>query len=111
MQYAALAYNVFALSTLLYVAQLEPIPEFVIQEERKLILSMFPGPGNWITPEDLWCLKEGFGFAKGPQSLSLVAGAAKFRVSTLGCHFNCESVSAHRLRRLGEDDGRLQTHN
>jgi len=104
MQYAALAYNVFALSTLLYVAQLEPVPEFVIQEERRLVLSMFPGPGTWITPEDLWCLKEGFGFAKAPQSLSLVARAAKFRVATLACHFDCKFVSAHRLRRLGLDN-------
>ena len=66
LQQAALAYNVFALSTLLYIAQLEPIPDFVIQEERKLVLSMFPGPGNWITPEDLWFLREGLGLAKCP---------------------------------------------
>ena len=80
MQYASVAYNVFALSALLYVAQLEPVPDFVIQEERRLVLSMFPGPGNWVTPEDLWFLKEGFGFAKAPQSLRLVARAAKLRV-------------------------------
>ena len=104
MQLAALAYNVFALSTLLYIAQLEPVPEFVIQEERRLVLAMFPGPGTWITPEDLWCLKDGFGFAKCPQSLTFVARAAKFRVSTLGCHFDCKFVSSHRLRRLGHDN-------
>ena len=34
MQYAALAYNVFALSTLLYVAQLEYVPHHVLQTER-----------------------------------------------------------------------------
>jgi hypothetical protein len=65
---------------------------------------MFPGPGNWITAEDLWSLKEGFGFAKSPQSLSLVARAAKFRAATLACHFDCKFVDAHRLRRLGQDN-------
>ena len=104
MQYASVAYNVFALSTLLYVAQLEPIPDFVIQEERRLVLSIFPGPGNWVTPEDLWCLREGFGFAKAPQSLRLVARAAKLRVASLACHFDCKYVSAHRLRRHAQDN-------
>ena len=104
MQYAALAYNVFALSTLLYVAQLEQVPEFVLKEERKLVVSMFPGPGNWITAEDLWTLKEAFGFTKAPQSLALVARAAKFRVALFGCHFDCKVINERRLKRLLQDN-------
>ncbi len=46
MQYATLAYNVFALSTLLYVGQLECIPRDVLEQERLHVCRMFPGPGK-----------------------------------------------------------------
>ena len=104
MQYAALAYNVFAISTLLYVGRLEFLPSFVIDLERKLVLSMFPGPGNWIIPEDAWFLKEQFGFAKSAQSLACSARAAKLRVATLGCHFHTKLVTSRNLRRLDPDN-------
>ena len=45
MQYATLAYNVFAISTLLYVAQLQSIPQWVLEDERMHVLRMFPGLG------------------------------------------------------------------
>ena len=93
MQYAALAYNVFAISTLLYVGQLEIVPRFVLDMERKLVLAMFPGPGAWITPEDAWFLRENFGLAKSAQSLASSARAAKLRVAAAGCHFNSKFVT------------------
>ena len=104
MQYATLAYNIFALSTLLYVAQLEAVPRFVLIEERVQILRMFPGPGQWMIPEDAWYLKENYGLAKSAQPLALVARAAKLRVSALGCHFGCRQVTGRQLRRLGTDN-------
>ena len=104
MQCATVAYNTFAMSTLLYVAQLEAIPDYVLQEERTQVVKMFPGPGVWVIPEDLWYLKEHFGLAKSAQSLAMVARAAKLRVATLGCHFGCRFVTPHRLRRLCQDN-------
>jgi len=110
MQFAAVAYNTFALSTLLYVAQLEVVPDFVLQEERDQLLKMFPGPGNWAIPEDLWYLREHYGLAKSATSLAMVSRAAKLRVATLGCHFNCQVVTPHRLRRLCQDNIFARTH-
>ena len=110
MQFSAVAYNTFALSTLLYIAQLEPVPEFVFEEERKQVLKMFSGPGNWIGPEDLWFLKEHFGLAKSAQSLACVARAAKLRVAILGCHFDCQSISPQNLYRLGQDNIHSRAH-
>ena len=85
MQYGALTYNVFALSTLLYVGQLEPIPEDVFRAERLNVVRMFPGPGNWLAPKDAWALQESFGLAKSAHALSIVASAAKLRVAYFGC--------------------------
>ena len=99
MQYAALTYNVFALSTLLFVGQLEQIPDHALHIERLSVCRMFPGPGTWIVPEDLWYMSENFGCCKSPQPLSLVARAAQFRVATLGCHFTRKRVCPTSLRR------------
>ena len=110
MQFAAVAYNTFALSTLLYIAQLEPVPDLVLQVEREHVLKMLPGPGNWASPEDLWYLREHFGLSKSAQSLACVARAAKFRVATLGCHFDCRSISSRNLYRLGHDNIQYRTH-
>ncbi len=104
MQYSLLTYNTFATSTLLYVPQLENVPEEVSKEECKQVVRMFPGPGHWIEPCDAWYLKENFGLAKSAQSLSLMACAAKLRVASLGCHFGIKCVNAHNLRRLGRDN-------
>ena len=103
MQYATLAYNVFALSTLLYIAQLEQVPDYVLLRERESVLKMFPGPGTWVIPEDLWFLKESFGLAKSAQPLALCCRAAQFRVAHLGAHFGTKFVSAHRIKHPAQD--------
>ena len=57
MQYAALTYNTFAITTLMYVGQLErPPPKHTTLEQRGLV-SMLPGPGHWILPNDACYLK------------------------------------------------------
>ena len=104
MQLAALAYNIFALSTLLYVAQLEPIPNHVYELERENILKMFPGAGTWAICEDLWYLRENFGLAKSAQPLVCIARAAKIRIAYLGCHFGCKSVTKSMVLRPGSDN-------
>jgi len=103
-QFATISYNMFAVSTLLYVAQLEDIPVDVLREERVQITKMYKGPGKWIQVEDLWFLRENFGHAKSAQSIALMAQAAKLRVAALGCHLGRKFVSANALRRRGEDN-------
>ena len=103
-EYAALTYNVFALSTLMFIGQLEQIPTHACDIERSSICKMFPGPGKWITPEDLWYLSENFGFCKSPQPSQLMVRAAQFRVAALGCHFRCKKVCPKSLRRRDDDN-------
>jgi hypothetical protein len=104
MQIGALTYNTFALSTLLYVGQLERIPEEVSAAELKCVMQMFPGPGNWILPSDAWYLKESFGLAMSAQPLDALVKAAQLRVATLGCHFERKHIHARDLRRLSQDN-------
>jgi hypothetical protein len=104
MQYGALTYNVFALSTLLYVAQLERIPSSVTASEWAHVTKMFPGPGHWIEPEDIWYLKELYGGARSAQPLIAVANATQLRVAALGCHFGRRQLRGRHLRRLGTDN-------
>jgi hypothetical protein len=104
MQYGALTYNVFALSTLLFVAQLEQVPKHVIAAERAHVTKMFPGPGHWIEPQDLWYCKELYGAAKSAQPLSVLASASQLRVAALGCHFGRKQIHGRHLRRLGTDN-------
>jgi hypothetical protein len=58
MQYGALTYNVFALSTLFFLSQLGKVPEFRIAPERTQVMKMSPGLGHWIELEVLEYLKE-----------------------------------------------------
>jgi hypothetical protein len=104
MQYGALTYNVFALSVLLFVGQLEQIPDHVLHTERAQVTKMFPGPGHWLEPEDAWYLKESYGAPKSAQPLSVLASASKLRVACLGCHFGRKHIQPRHLHRLGVDN-------
>ena len=88
MQFGAMAYNTFALSTLLFIAQLESIPCEVSASERKHVIKMFPGFGHWIEPSEVWYMKEMFGCAQSAQPLEVIAKASKLRMAILGCHFD-----------------------
>ena len=83
LQYSALTYNSFALSTLSYVAQLEAPPSWVLQEEQEMLRLVAAGPRHWATAQDLWHLKDGFGFARSFTCLSWLAKAAQLRVYML----------------------------
>ena len=65
---------------------------------------MYKGPGTWISVEDLWFMKESFGFGKAPLSLELVARAAKLRVAAFGCYFSSNRVTLGHLWRLDHDN-------
>ena len=64
LQYTALTYNMFAVSTLSYLVQLECPPDWLYDQERTTLGSVIGGPacqpgyGGWATPEDLWHLKD-----------------------------------------------------
>ena len=109
-----LAYNVFAVSVLSYVAQLEGIPKYVLDCERAQVLQMFRGPGNWAIPEDLWFGRESFGLAKSALSIELMARAAKFRMATMGCRLDggqntIRGVRRHGINNISSRWGALQT--
>ena len=103
-QFAALSYNVFALSTLLFVSQLEQVPQHVLDSEAQHIHKMFPGPGTWILPNGSWFLSEHYGLARSLQPLRQTAQAAQLRVACLGCHFMCNKICPKHLRVRARDN-------
>ena len=76
------AYNTFAVSVLTFLAQLERPPSGVRASEAKAIRNIAIGPGNWISCEDAWFLKEGYGQTKSCTSVFHMAKAAQFRVAS-----------------------------
>ena len=69
LQFDAMIYNIFGMSVLSYICQLESPPDWVHQEEEKALRIAAAGPGNWATPDDLWRLKESYSLAKSFTSL------------------------------------------
>jgi len=79
-QFATLAYNTFALTTLSFVSQLESPPPAAISAEQQGLRNMLPGPGNWFVPEDAFYFKDGYGQARSFKSLEIASSAAKLRI-------------------------------
>ena len=79
---ATLAYNVYAISTLSHIWQLEEVPQWLMDLEKSVLVKSAPGPCNWIFAEDMHYLRESFGQAASFLSLKDIAQAAKLRVST-----------------------------
>ena len=73
-------YNIFVFSCLMFVAQIEDIPEVAWEAERKALRKFSPGPGNWVQNRDLFHLKSLFGLPASLKSLGITALAAKLRV-------------------------------
>ena len=80
LQFDAMVYNTFGMSTLAYICQLESPPPWVLEREEETLRIVAPGPGNWATPDDLWRLKESFGLAKSFTSLQVMSRSAQQRV-------------------------------
>ena len=53
LQYAATAYNIYVMSVLSFVAQLEEPPERILHAELHGLRRVARGPGNWAKPSDL----------------------------------------------------------
>ena len=81
LQYSALEYNCFVISVLSYTAQLEAPPHWVLALEGEVLRRMAPGPFNkWASSEDLWHLRDAFGFSISFKSLRWQTQAAQLRV-------------------------------
>jgi len=78
------AYQVFIGSVLLFVAQLDPLPDDFDMYEGKACKSLFTGPTGWMTPG---CLKElkSLRFPRELPDIRSVAIAAKARVARFEC--------------------------
>ena len=59
-----------------YIGQLENPTKGAYDREKEALRWMTPGPGNWITPQDCWHLKESFGLSKSFEALEKIAWAA-----------------------------------
>ena len=101
MHMTTLAYNVFAISKLQYVAQLHGAPPGWPSLERWAIQKLFPGPFRWLPPGVAQQLRDEFKMPCQMQSLTTTGPAAQFRVALAG--------GDHRRRiRLDELRVRLQ---
>ena len=72
-------YNTFIVTTLEYVAQLSDVPMRVIQAEQAALRKLAPGPGNWISEEDLENLAC-FSIGNGFRTIQPTAKASKLRL-------------------------------
>ena len=73
-------HNTFGVSVLGYVAMLESPPEWVQKSVVESYRRVAKGPGGWVTPADLWSLKESFGLGMSIRNISWVALASQARV-------------------------------
>ena len=103
----ALLYKTLALSTLSFVVQLSPIPAAALEEERRMLRLLVPGPGNWIPQSALHNLDELLGLPAHFPSLAIWGNAAKARVAIT----DLADCAAHK-RRIAQallgDDAPLQ---
>ena len=81
LQYSALTYNTFAISTLTFLSQLEDPPPDIYDLEKRALRRVAPGPGkDWATAEDLWHLQR-YGQARSFRSLRVTAWATQIRAT------------------------------
>jgi hypothetical protein len=103
LQYDALVYNVFGMSVLSYICQLETPPQWALRLEEQALRLAASGPGGWAIPDDLWRLKEAFGMTISFKSVRAMARASQLRVFALegaGCNGADLARRADDLRRL-----------
>jgi len=79
--YTAELYRIYIASTLLYVGQLEDLPQNWPEHERQLIQILFPGPYRWL-PAEIAKEMHSWGMPKGLAYMDTQVLAAKLRVAT-----------------------------
>ena len=88
LQYSAMIYNTLILSTLSFIGQLEMPPDWLYEHERDAFQIMAPGPYRWVQAEDLWHLRQAYGFCRPFLCLRILSQAAQARV------FMCDAAMA-----------------
>lgn len=83
-----LAYNVYALPKLQYVAQLLGTPPGWVALEKWAVQRMFPGPAGWLPPGVAQALRDQLRFPSQLQSLATAGPAAQLRVGARGGDFH-----------------------
>jgi len=73
-------YNVYLISVLMFVAQLEDLPAGFQEVESRVLRKLVRGPAGWMEADDLKTLKRALGFPAEFRCLQVAARAAKFRV-------------------------------
>ena len=79
----AMTYNVFTMSVLSFISQLEDPPEAAHQIEEKGLKGAAEGPHLWAMPAALWHLSDPYGQAQLFQSLWTLAWASKVKVAAI----------------------------
>jgi hypothetical protein len=74
-----LIYNIFVLPTLLYIAQLDPIPKYISKFERRNVIMIFPAPYKWCTLLRLIHMKHFLPFRSSIISLEVMSFAVRAR--------------------------------
>ena len=80
MQYDCRVYRVFMFSLFGFLSQLTVPPRIALEAEQWALRKLVRGPGSWCTANDLFLLKDAYGFTFAFPSLCTVAQAAKLRV-------------------------------
>ena len=75
LHWRARVYDVFASSTLMYIAQFELPDRHVMGTTEAAMFQLASGPATWASREDLWMLKERFAQAISFTNLSWAASA------------------------------------
>jgi len=79
-QFAVATYNTYILPILSFTAQIAaPTKEVLILEDWGLRKAV-PGPGQWVSNEDLWALGDHYGLPASFGSVGVLAKAAQLRV-------------------------------
>lgn len=78
---AVLAYKIYTLPAMSFVAQLHNPPDSWNTLEYQALMALIPGPGSWIRPSDLHKLKEWYGMPWSMDCLTEVAEASLLRVT------------------------------
>ncbi|CAK0844109.1 unnamed protein product [Prorocentrum cordatum] len=81
LQHSARTYDMFGMSVLGFLAQLEQPPPEVLKAEVQAARKSAAGPMNWIIPEDCWHWRESYGQARSFTSLRYLAHAAQVQVA------------------------------
>ena len=81
LHFASVVYSTYAASTLAFAGQFAIPDHDLLKLEAAGLRKAAPGPGAWVTPADLWHLREHYGLAQNFSSIAEAAQASKLRIT------------------------------